>query len=91
MLIDFFVQGQKSTSDKVLFGICDDTTDGAKMPAYINDLEPNKWIAEVHNQSKKNIDFFAIDHCIKWSLPNGNMAKACDGILAYNENNKAVV
>lgn len=85
MPIDFFTQGQKSTSDKELFGICDDTTIGKKAPAYINDSDPDKWIAEVHNQSQKSIDFFAIDCCIKWSLPNGNQAKACDGMLVYNK------
>ena len=39
MPVDFFTQGQKGTSDKELFGICDDTTIGKKKPAYINDSD----------------------------------------------------
>jgi len=90
MPIDFFTQGQKRTSDKELFGICDDTFGHNKKPAYLDDSEPDKWIAEVHNHSKKSIDFFAIDCCVVWYLDNGDIANACDGMVAYNENHNIV-
>ena len=90
MPIDFFLQGQKCTSDKELFGICDDTVGRDKKPAYLDDSDPDKWIAIVHNQSNKSIDFFAIDCCVLWYLDNGDIANACDGMVAYNDNHNIV-
>lgn len=84
MQVDFFTQGQRSTSKKELFGICDDTMEGHKKPAYINNSNSEDWIAEVHNMNHKKVDFYAIDCCIKWSISNGNQAKVCDGMLSYN-------
>ena len=90
MPIDFFTQGQKGTSEKELLGICDDTIERNKKPAYIDESNQNKWIAEVHNRNKKSIDFYAIDCCITWYLENGDFANACDGMLAYNENQNII-
>lgn len=86
MSIDFFTQGQKGTTDKELFGLCDDSDGRGKKPAYCDYSDPDKWIAIVHNQNKKSIDFFAIDCCVVWYLNNGDTAKVCDGMIAYNEN-----
>ena len=90
MPIDFFTQGRKGTSDKELFGICDDTVGRDKKPAYLDDSDPDKWIAIVHNQSQKSIDFFAIDCCVVWYLDNGDIANACDGMVTYNDNHNIV-
>lgn len=90
MSIDFFSLGQKRTSDKEVFGICDDTTIGKKTPAYIDDSTQDKWIAEVHNNSRRSIDFFAIDCCVVWYLDNGEIANACDGMLVYNDKHNIV-
>ena len=90
MPIDFFTQGRKGTSDKELFGICDDTVGRDKKPAYLDDSDPDKWIAIVHNQSQKNIDSFAIDCCVVWYLDNGDIANACDGMVAYNDSHNIV-
>ena len=85
MPVDFFTQGNKATSDKELFGIRDDSQGANKTPAYIDDSNMDNWIAVVHNQNGKLIDFYAIDCCVEWYLPNGDQAKTCDGMLAYNE------
>jgi len=90
MQVDFFLQGQKTSISNELFGICDDSSGFIKKPAYINIQNREIWIAEVHNHTKKNVDFYAIDGCVKWSLPNGNQAKACDGMLTYNERKRIV-
>lgn len=90
MPIDFFIQGRKGTSNKEWFGICDDSDEHYKKPAYLDDSDLDKWIAIVHNQSEKNIDFFAIDCCIVWYLANGDIANACDGMIAYNDNHSIV-
>lgn len=90
MPVDFFTQGRKGTSDKELFGICDDSDGRDKKPAYLDCSDPDKWIAIVHNQSNKSIDFFAIDGCVEWCLDNGDIAKVCDGMVAYNENHNIV-
>ncbi len=90
MPVDFFTQGQKSTSDKELFGICDDTIGRDKTPAYLDESNLDNWIAEVHNSNRKHIDFYAIDCCVVWCLDNGDYANACDGMLAYNDNHNIV-
>lgn len=90
MPVNFFTQGQKTSSDKKLFGLCDDSIERNKKPAYIDEADSSKWIAEVHNNDGKDVDFYAIDCCVTWYLPNGDIAKACDGMLSYNEKKNIV-
>ena len=90
MSVNFFTQGQKTSSDKELFGLCDDSIGRNKKPAYIDESDSDKWIAEVHNDNKTDVDFYAIDCCVIWYLPNKDIAKACDGMLSYN-NKKTIV
>lgn len=90
MPIDFFTQGQCTSSSKTLFGICDDTIGRDKKPAYIDDADAEKWIAEVHNNKGRLIDFYAIDCCVTWLLPNGKRAKACDGMLSYDNRHNII-
>lgn len=85
MPIDFFTQANKNSSNKELFGLCDDTTnESPKTPAYLDEVNMEKWIAEVHNRRCVNVDFFALDCCVTWKLSNGDFANVCDGMLAYN-------
>lgn len=84
MQVDFFTQGQHTSVENQIFGICDDTCEGRKSPAYINCDDESEWIAEVHNDNSKSVDFYALDCCVRWMLPNGNEAKVCDGMLSYN-------
>ena len=90
MIVDFFTQGNKKSTKSLQFGICDDSTQFVKKPAYIDESDSEKWIAEVHNNQGKPIDFYAIDCCVKWYLENGDKAKVCDGMLSYNEKKNIV-
>jgi len=83
MPVDFFINGCKSQSNKSKFGLCDDAHP-ALNPAYINEIENANWIGIVNNPLEKQIDFYAIDHCIEILKPNGLMEKRCDGMLHYN-------
>lgn len=85
MSIDFFTQGMRTSSVSAEFGLCDDTDGQKKSPAYIDEKDSPKWIAEVHNPFLKQVDFYAIDSCVSWSESNGKVAKACDGMLSYNQ------
>ncbi|MDP2722055.1 MAG: hypothetical protein Q8O72_04810 [Bacteroidales bacterium] len=85
MPIDFFKEGCKTTSGKSIFGLCDDLPP-ASNPAYIDENNSNIWIAKVHNPTKKPIDFYAIDHCVKLLRADGKQAKSCDGVLKYKDN-----
>ena len=90
MPIDFFQEGKKYTSGKSLFGLCDDSVKGTRQHAYLDETTPNNWVAMVHNYLSKKIDFYAIDSCVKWSLSNGNQAKTCDGMLAFDSNKNII-
>ncbi len=90
MQVDFFSQGQKKSSSKQLFGICDDSGKTIKKPAYIDEEDTERWIAEVHNRQGKLVDFYAIDCCVEWFLPNGDKAKTCDGMLSYDDNQNII-
>lgn len=83
MPIDFFQNKCKSTSTKVLFGICDDIENNTEI-AYIDEENPDNWIGIVSNPSKFEASFYAIDHCVKMLRDDGRQEKSCDGILSYN-------
>lgn len=91
MPLDFFIQANKNSSEKELFGLCDDTTnENHKKPAYLDEGDKEKWIAEVHNRRCFYVDFYALDCCLTWNLPNGECAKVCDGMLSYNNNQNII-
>ena len=81
MSVDFFEKCQ-SLNDKI-FGIRDGKSDSSL--SYIDKDNVDEWIAAVHNEESKMLEFCPIDHKIKWSLENGQKAKACDCMLSYNE------
>ena len=85
MSVNFFTQGRKQSSDKETFGLCDDTIGRDKKPAYLDEKNDEKWIAEVHNLSRITVNFYAIDCCVVWYKSNGDFAKACDGMISFNE------
>ncbi len=84
MPIDFFTSGCKSTTSKDNFGLCDDPPP-ANDPAYIDEVSPEKWIAEVENKDEVSIDFHAIDNCVEVLRPNGEKENRCDCILHYGD------
>lgn len=77
---DFFNKACQSTSSKAQFGLCDDPPP-ATAPAYIDENAPSKWIATVHNLLGKEVDFFAIDHCVNILKADGNQESRCDGLI----------
>jgi len=83
MSINFFEGKCQGSTDKKLFGLCDDPP-SLRNPAYIDENNGTKWIAVVINDYKYNVTFTAIDNCIKIKREDGNMDKRCDGVLTYN-------
>lgn len=78
MPINFFQAHCKSSSNKKIFGVCDDVPNS---PAYIDETTSLKWIAIVSNAKEKEIEFYAIDNCLDIRRPNGDMESRCDGVL----------
>jgi hypothetical protein len=85
MPINLFDSACKTSSDATLFGLCDDPPP-ATNPAYIDETDSTKWIAEVENNGGIVVDFYAIDHCVEILRPNGEMESRCDGMLHYGTN-----
>ncbi len=83
MPIDFFIK--EFNSQKRLFGLCDDSTDTIKAPAYLDEQDETKWIAEVHNDNEKKIAFYPIDNCVEILRENGDNENRCDGLLKYEK------
>ncbi len=84
MLIDFFKSDCQGTTEQQMFGLCDDPAP-ATNPAYIDENDSDKWIAEVKNEDKKQVVFTAIDHCIEILRPNGDQESRCDGVLTSED------
>ncbi len=78
MPIDFFKVQCLTNTSAIKFGICDDDDE---LPAYIDNLDENIWIATVLNDDSKEVTFTAIDKCIHFSLIDGDMPSRCDAML----------
>jgi len=83
MPIDFFQDVCKTESSVKKFGLCDDPPPAEK-PAYIDENDSSKWIAEVQNENEIAIEFYAVDHCVEVRRPDNKRARRCDGILKYS-------
>ncbi len=70
----------KTESDSTRFGICDDPPP-PHIPAYIEEDNPLKWIAIIHNPKQESVEFYAIDHCVEIVRTDGTMESRCDGLL----------
>lgn len=84
--INFFDEGNKQSTKREQFGLCDDDN---KQPAYIDIDISNKeakWIGIVINADKKEVLFYPVDNCIKLIRPDGLMAQRCEGILRSDSN-----
>lgn len=85
--INFFIEESKTQSKRDVFGLCDDDN---SQPAYIDEDIANKngkWIGEVYNTSKNEIDFYPVDHCVEIKRADGKDAQKCEGILSWDDNN----
>jgi hypothetical protein len=78
MPIDFFKVQCCTNTSEIRFGICDDDDE---LPAYIDSLDENIWIATVLNDDAKAVTFTAIDKCIDFPLIDGDMQSRCDVML----------
>ena len=84
MPINFFDDACKTESNIIEFGLCDNPPP-AEDPAYINEDTPAKWIGIVNNPAKRDVDFYAIDHCVTILKPDGiNKESRCDGMLHFD-------
>ena len=85
--IEFFIEKEKSHSCKDVFGLCDNNDE---KPAYIDEDVANKdskWIGEVRNASRKEVEFYPVGHCVELLRENKSQAQRCEGILRFDENN----
>jgi len=66
-----------------LFGICDNQDGVSK--AYTDDVNQNKWVATVINETETEVSFTPIDHCIS-ILQEGTKDEEslCDGMLTFH-------
>lgn len=85
MAIDFNRLLCVTTTNESIFGICDDPPP-SQLPAYLDFVDSEKWVAWVGNDAKKTIKFTAIDHCIEILRTNGEQESSCDGMLQYDTN-----
>ena len=83
MGINFFDPCCQTTTDAVEFGLCDDPPPPSNVPAYIDTISRNKWIAFVQNPNQISITFTAIDSCITIKRLNEEDSKRCDVMLIY--------
>lgn len=83
MSINFLDIDCSTHSDQQEFGLCDDPPP-PHIPAYIDETNPDKWIAKIINTNQENITFYAIDHCVDVLRPDGTKDSRCDGVLSYS-------
>jgi hypothetical protein len=83
MSINFSDANCQTSSNRKIFGLCDDPLPDSN-PAYINEDDGGKWIAVVVNDDRYNVTFTAIDNCIEIKRTDGKPAKRCDGVLTYD-------
>ena len=78
-----------SVTTSTLFGLCDDLPlppPDTSLPAYVNVVDSDKWIAEVNNPRGIEVKFKAIDNCVPSFRLNGDQESRCDGMLLYENN-----
>lgn len=82
MDIDLLLSECKTSSNNRVFGLCDDLPP-AENPAYISEDRDTTWIAQVINSDNKEVDFYAIDHCVDISKIDEleKQESRCDGML----------
>lgn len=88
MSINFFQSKCKSSSHNKIFGICDDVSSAGSTadPAYVDENNGQNWIATVDNHYKDEIDFYAVDNCVRFPpRADGKESKRCDGFLIYQD------
>lgn len=76
--MDFFrVRCQSGPFEQARFGLCDDQN---STRAYVDTVDPKKWVATVENPSHKAVTFTAIDKCVIQDTDEPDRGR-CDGML----------
>ena len=81
MQVNFFDTTHAQTTNATSFGICDDQD---HTPAYIDETNKDKWVADVRNANGKTTTFHPIDNCINAFRTDGTIDNRCDGMLEYD-------
>ena len=69
--VDFFVPHcQTENITAGVFGICDDSDEGKKTPAYVSLDNGDKWTAVVKNDTDVPLNFTAVDNCVDMHREN---------------------
>lgn len=81
MQVTFFDIIHAQTTNATNFGLCDDQN---LTPAYIDETNTNKWVADVRNANNKTATFYPIDNCVETLRPDNTMDNRCDGMMKYD-------
>jgi hypothetical protein len=84
MPINFFDPKAQTVTNKMQFGLCDDSLDAIHKPAYLDEADTAKWIAIVENEKGQNVIFVAIDNRLEFKKDDGTQEKICDALLSYD-------
>ncbi|QSX41827.1 hypothetical protein [Shewanella cyperi] len=78
----FFCNGCRTQINWNRFGIIDDNSNQSA-PAFPTNTDSHKWIADVNNKNSKELEFYAIDNCIRFykSDEPKNLESTCDCAL----------
>lgn len=80
--MDFFKsECQSGPFSEPQFGLCDDQN---STPAYVDTVNPDKWIATVENPGRLPVTFTAIDKCVIQDSDVPGRGR-CDGMLTTKE------
>jgi AMMECR1 domain-containing protein len=83
MRVSFNVPRCQSKTAKDRFGLVDSPS-GAGKHAYVDELNPDIWNAEILNTQRVIVSFTAIDGCLDLRKSNHEEASRCDGMLTWN-------
>lgn len=90
MPIDFFRDCKRFESNNTKLGLCDDSSEGETLTAYMDEKDSSKWIAIVNNKKSLLLAFYAVDGCVSWLRGDGTESGKCDGMLCYDENRNVI-
>jgi hypothetical protein len=83
MKINFLAEECSKKVKEPIFGVCDGP---ASVPAFVTTKTQDKWVAIVHNPSKTEVTFHAVDDCVEILRESGEEESRCDALLTYPNN-----
>ena len=80
--MDFFDPAfQSGPFTQERFGLCDDQD---RTPAYVDDVDPDKWVATVENPARREVIFTAVDKVVIQDHEAEGRGR-CDAMLTLDE------